>query len=699
MMRPLLFSLFSFCFLSLSGAINSDSLKKIISESRSDTQLASGYNALGWIYRNNHPDSALMFIEKGLQFAKSSASKFHLAKAYNNRGVVYKNMGEYSKAAEDLQRAGLLFMELGDRVQLALCQNNLGNILYYKGEFLKALDIFLSSLSILEKVPEKKKDLSSVLANLANVQFRLGENQKAIDNYFRAAEIRKSLGDSIAVGMLLTNIGNVHSNTKEYEKSLSYHIQSLDYLKAKTHALSALTSMGNIGSTYHKMGQLDSAWYYYSRAESISKSNNNQGDLTAVYSNMAHLLHTRGDFEQALKYGLKSIEIGQRHGDKYNLQSTHEVLSKIYESKRDFPSALKHLKFSVLYLDSIRNDELTKKSLESQFKYEYGIKEEALKGELELIEQKALSEQNRQFIISVSLSVIVLLVVLFSLALFNRFKKIKSQNRVIEAQSKETERQSLIISEKNKDITDSINYAKRIQDALIQKREELKSLIPESFVFFKPRDIVSGDFYWFTRSEGITIVAVADCTGHGVPGAFMSIMGMNYLNELSVSTDPRQTGEILGRLREKIMGSLKLEDGTVASDGMDISLIAIDSGFQSLHFSGAHNPVWIFRGDEFYELKGDKQPVGYFHQDIKPFSSQTFQLNREDRIFLFSDGFEDQFGGPEGKKIKKSGFREILNSIPTQDFSGADQYLAQCLEKWKGRHEQVDDILVLGLKV
>ena len=271
-----------------------------------------------------------------------------------------------------------------------------------------------------------------------------------------------------------------------------------------------------------------------------------------------------------------------------------------------------------------------------------------------------------------------------------------------------------IIEQKNKDITDSINYAKRIQQAILSDVDEIKRKFAESFILFKPKDIVSGDFYWFSHRENTTFIAAVDCTGHGVPGGFMSMIGNSFLNEVVNEKNILQPDLILNELREKIIKSLRQKGEVMENkDGMDISLCALKGN--TLLFSGANNPIWIVRKSELVsefdeeqpirndkyklvEIHADKQPIGS-HPNLQPFTLKTLSLVKGDMIYLFSDGYADQFGGPKRKKFMYRQFADHLLSIHEKSMDEQKQNLSDTIDSWRGNLEQIDDILVIGIKI
>jgi sigma-B regulation protein RsbU (phosphoserine phosphatase) len=260
----------------------------------------------------------------------------------------------------------------------------------------------------------------------------------------------------------------------------------------------------------------------------------------------------------------------------------------------------------------------------------------------------------------------------------------------------EEQRQSL--EEKNREITDSINYAKKIQEALIPAEEEFNAYFKESYVLFKPKDIVSGDFYWAARKQNKVFYAAADCTGHGVPGGFMTMLGLTFLDEIVNEKNISEPAVILNHLRDRIITTLK-QTGNAGEnkDGMDIALCCIDTDTNTLHYAAANNSVYLLRNNQLQELKPDKQPCG-FHHDTKPFTSHSIQLQANDCIYTFSDGYADQFGGEKGKKFKYKKLEELLISSHT-NFKDQKNLLDTTFETWKGSLEQVDDILLIGIRV
>ncbi len=274
------------------------------------------------------------------------------------------------------------------------------------------------------------------------------------------------------------------------------------------------------------------------------------------------------------------------------------------------------------------------------------------------------------------------------------------------ASNKELEMKNDIIEEKNKNITDSINYAKKIQEAIQPAKELKEKLFPESFILFIPRDIVSGDFYWYTEKNGKKLIAAVDCTGHGVPGAFMSMIGNAFLNQIVNEKGCTQPAEILNQLRALTISALK-QDGSSGEnkDGMDISLLSFDMEKGIVEFAGANNPLWIAsiataeNPPVLREIKGNKMPIGIFVGDETPFTNHEIELVKGESIYIFTDGFADQMGGTSGKKFRYKSFRELLLSMHARPMKEQEMITQTTISEWKGLLDQTDDILVIGIKV
>jgi len=279
-------------------------------------------------------------------------------------------------------------------------------------------------------------------------------------------------------------------------------------------------------------------------------------------------------------------------------------------------------------------------------------------------------------------------------------QKVKERTEEVVRQKEEIENKNGQLEILYKQVTDSILYAKRIQEAILPPESIIKELVPNSFVLFKPKDIVSGDFYWFDKKEELVYFSTVDCTGHGVPGAFMSLVGHNILKDIVNNTKLKKPADMLNKMRELVVKTLHADsDGTKAKDGMDMTLCAINYKTLELQYAAAYNPLYIVRNGELMEHPANKFPIGAFVGEYKDFDNRVIQLEKGDTIYLFSDGYADQFGGPKGKKFMVGNFRKLLLQVSNYAITDQKQVLNKALTDWQGTHEQVDDVLLIGVKI
>jgi serine phosphatase RsbU (regulator of sigma subunit) len=291
----------------------------------------------------------------------------------------------------------------------------------------------------------------------------------------------------------------------------------------------------------------------------------------------------------------------------------------------------------------------------------------------------------------------ILNVVMTGTLIFLSVRLFKTENLMY---SEEILQQRAQLEEKNKDIVSSIHYARRIQRVLLASQRVLDKHLPEHFILYKPKDIVSGDFYWASAAGSRFLLCVGDCTGHGVPGAFMSLLGISFLNEITVQEKISSPEKIFDRLREEIVRALNPE-GTLEEgrDGMDAAMCSFDFASMNMRFACSNNPVWIIRGEQLLEFRADKYPIGMYEGEPQPFTLQETALRKGDMVYLITDGYADQFGGDKGKKFKYRKLQELLITLCRKPAAEQREQLDRTLEEWKGDLEQVDDILIVGIRV
>jgi serine phosphatase RsbU (regulator of sigma subunit) len=425
--------------------------------------------------------------------------------------------------------------------------------------------------------------------------------------------------------------------------------------------------------------------------------------LAGTWSSMCRAFLKKNELIKAKIYGEKSLELSNQLGNPESIKDASELLFIIYKKQNNTAGALQMHELFIQMRDSISNTETRKASLRSQFKYEYEKKEAetkaAARAEKEKIELRAGEEKKQQNIIIYSVISGLILLGVFSIFIFRSLQQNKRANKIISAQKTEVEEQKHLVEEKQKEIVDSINYAKRLQTAILPPKEYIDKYLPDNFVFYKPKDIVAGDFYWMEHLDGITFIAAADSTGHGVPGALVSVVCSNALNRAALEFNLRKTGEMLDKATDIVLETFA-KSGEEIKDGMDVSLLAIDHKNKKVHWSGANNPLWYLSNNknEMLEITANKQPVGKSEKRV-PFTTHEIPYSEGSVFYLMTDGYPDQFGGPKGKKFKYKQLSELMIGSDSNNLNQQKAELESKFNEWKGKLEQVDDVCIIGIKI
>jgi len=416
-------------------------------------------------------------------------------------------------------------------------------------------------------------------------------------------------------------------------------------------------------------------------------------------TNIGNIKYNLGQLSEARKYVIEALEISKEIGSPDKIAHASHVLYFIYKKEKNATKALEMHEMYISMRDSVNSKETQKASAQQQAKYEYEKQKTIDDAEhdkqiaIENAEhEKSLAieqeEKEKQRVITYATGGGLALVVVFLIFVFNRLKTTRKQKGVIESAHHELE-------EKNQEIMDSINYAKRIQSAILPPSKLVKEYLQESFILYKPKDVVAGDFYWMEHKEGKVLFAAADCTGHGVPGAMVSVICNNGLNRSVRENGLTNPGQILDKTREIVIQEFEKSEEEV-KDGMDIALCSLEG--MKFEYAGAHNPLWIVRKGEIIETKANKQPIGKFDKQTG-YTTHTFDLEAGDSIYIFSDGYVDQFGGEKGKKFKAKAFRNLLLSIQEKPMEEQKVIIDDAFEAWRGSLEQIDDVCVIGVRV
>ncbi|MBI3502430.1 MAG: tetratricopeptide repeat protein [Bacteroidetes bacterium] len=689
-MQRIFYSLIAIVFFCLTAfAENGDSLKAALSNAKTDSSRFNVLDKLAWAALYSDIDKAQYFANEGLLSAVKSKEKKIIARAHHTLATVFLQENKNDSALFHFRKAIKLFSEAGMEEKSAGSYNGMGNVCLYEGAYEKALDNYLQALRLLEKNPKYKDKTGLVLGNIGIVYYNLDNFDKAIEFYNRALEIHTITGDSAGMANTLSNLGNIYKDKNEFDKAENYFSKASLLFETLHELYGAATCYASIGLINASRENYVQALGNISRALDMYKDLKNEDGITNIYCDLGQIYFQMKKYQKAIEYLNQSIEMAKKIGAKNRIMEAYGWLHKVYESKKDFENGYRYLNLYLHAKDSILNQDNSKNIARMQTIYETEEKEQQLEAkETELKKEQAelrqKTIQRNAFLFGGGLILILMIVIYIAYA------QKKKSNKAITFQKE-------IIEQKNKDITDSINYAKRIQTAILPGKEFVQKLFPQSFVFYHPRDIVSGDFYFFAEAGKKKIAAACDCTGHGVPGAFMSMIGNDLLHKIVNENKITDTAKILSELHKNILQALNQDiQNRTSFDGMDVSIICYDEEKKQIQFSGAIRPLYYFTSAGFQELKGDRNSVG---AEGAAFSSQQISLNGSSTFYLFSDGYVDQFGGKNGKKFMAKKFKDVLNSVQKKSMQEQEEILSKELFEWKNDRGQVDDVLVIGIRI
>ena len=683
-----------------------------------DTILTKTYNSLCrefiFIGAYDKADSiakeALAFEDHKLSLYKTSQSAFfkrYKAISNNCLGIVQSCQGNQTTALDYFNLSLKINQEVGDKKGISSSLGSIGNAFKDQGNYSRALENYFGALKLTEEL--KLDNLSAIhLANIGNAYQALYEYQKSLDYYFKALHLAEKMDDKRGIAIDLGNIGMVYMHLKEYNKALEYYFKSLEMAESMDLKLHIVNILGNIGNMYEKKKEYPKALEFLQKALVKAQEISDKGGMARLKGSIGSIYVEQKKFKDAELFLKDALALAIEVGDLNTIKDQHQSLSKLYNLKNDWELAFKEYQLFISTRDSLFSQENTKNSLRSELNFEYEkkatadsvkhISERKIKDtEISLQQVQLKQEKTKGYALYGGLA----LVLVFSVFMVNRFRVTNKQKEIIELKEIETQKQKHIIEEKHKEITDSINYAERIQRSFLASDELLKENLNDYFVFFQPKDIVSGDFYWASKlKNGQFALTTADSTGHGVPGAIMSIINISCLEKAVEEQKLTEPSDILNHTRIKIIERLK-KDGSAegGKDGMDCSLICFDFKHKKLTYAAANNPVWIVRAEQLLEYESDKMPVGKHDKDTISFTQHSIDIQTGDVVYALTDGLPDQFGGPKGKKFMYKQLKDLLVSIAQLPMLEQQDILKTALNNWKGNLEQVDDVCVIGVRI
>lgn len=570
----------------------------------------------------------------------------------------------------------------------------LGNSFFDQGDYPRALEYFFSSLKIQEKL-NNPSGTAAILTNIGNTFNNELDYAKALEYYERARQLFDSVKTSQgkAYANVLLGEGVALEGKKEYDRALEKYSFAQQICETQNDSGGLATLLNNIGNTYKdNKHDYPKALEYYNRALKIDEKIADKYNAATVLNNIGSVYHLRKNDKVALSYSLRSLALTKEINALDLSKDAESQLSDIYDAMGDKSNALLHFRAFIDARDSIFSSEKIKdianqEARRREEKMDIDFKESQIRQDADLKRQKTVT-----YAFTVGFALVLILIVV----VFRSLRQSRSQNKIIEIQKKEVEHKNALVEHKQKEIVDSITYAKRLQQAILPSVQSIQECLPKSFVLYLPKDIVAGDFYWMHATNDILLIAAADCTGHGVPGALVSIVCSNALNRTVKEFGLTNTGQILDKVTALVMETFE-KSGEEIKDGMDISLLSIDKKRGKVQWSGANNPLWIVNTGELIEIKADKQPIGQ-SEDRKSFTTHQLAYTPGQSFYLITDGYADQFSNSD-KKLMKKQFKKLILELQDKNMHEQLTALDNFHTQWKGDMEQTDDVTVIGIRI
>ena len=674
-----------------------DSLRVLIQSDKTDTLKVRHTNQLAYSFRNSFPDSTIYYSKKSIKICESIKEKSKLklwtgySEAIGNLGIGYRLKGDYPNA---------------------------------KKYYFMALEM--------DKAMNYKFGIGKRLVGIANYFENISDYSQSLEYGFKALNVNQEIKNNRAIALSNSIIGNVYFALENYPLSLKYSLLSYTVFKEIDDKNNIGSSEGKIGAIYTEMKEYNKSFYYLNKGLKTSRDNNLVQGEGEILNYLGNLFLAKKDYPNALKYIYLSIELNTTNKIESQIAIAHRLLGQVFLQEKKYSLAEKNLLLA-LCLDkksgALNNQFISEKALAEIYettnkpqealkhlKHANNLREsifnkrnshkisimevEKKDAEAKVVQEKRdlLSQQEieKQKIVRNSFIGGFVLVMLIAIGIFRSLQQNRKAKTIIEKQKKEVEHQK-------QEILDSIEYAKRIQTTILPPPKLVKKYLDDSFILYLPKDIVAGDFYWMESVGDWVLFAACDCTGHGVPGALVSVVCHNALNRAVKEYNKIMPAEILDVVAELVLENFSTDDDV--KDGMDASVCALNTSTGELFWAGANNPLWLIRhaeldsaSAEIIEYKPNKQPIGKF-DDRVPYTNNKIEIAKGDTIYLFTDGYADQFGGERGKKLTKAKFKEAILNMQRYNLDEQKKYLLDLHLNYKGNLEQVDDICVIGVRV
>ncbi len=628
-----------------------DSLESVYLQTTDENKKMELALDLSFSYGNVDNKKAMYYVDEAFSLVRKYSDLNIIARIFESKGIIYNNLGDAKKALNYLFKALKIYENLDTLKQISVTTNSIANTYISINDFEKA-EVFYT------------KSYSSAI----------------------------KLNDSSAIGIPLIGLSIIYEKEERYTEALDVTKEAITFFDLDKRPDALAVCYVNAANYAYGLEEKNEARTWLDSAKRIAENLDNKyisGEISLIE---ARWLATSGNYTKAIEIGESGIHLLNEINAKANIMNGLKKISEIYAEAKKFENAYIKLMDYHDLKDSLNDENKLEIIEEMNAKYETVQKEKQISSLRSEKELHQLENKKNKTIILIAIVSLLILFLLMTLV-FRAYRHKKNTNAALVEQKS-------IVEANNREIIESIEYAKRIQSAFLPSKTLLTELLGEVFVFYLPKDVVSGDFYWITKVDDTVLFAVADCTGHGVPGAMVSIVCHNALTRSVREFDLTQPSEILRKTREIVIDTFKSSDELV-QDGMDISLCSLNKKTLELQWSGAYNPLFILRKENVSELDiivGDRQPIGPFSEKNK-FTNHKLKLNHGDQLFLLTDGFQDQFGGPNRKKYMVKRLKELIISIGNKNSLEQKNILQEEFYAWKRNYDQIDDVCIIGLKI
>jgi tetratricopeptide (TPR) repeat protein len=625
-------------------------------------------------YKSGNFDSSIETYEKSVEAKVKTGDKKGASDVMTNIGNVYETTYEMDKALDYYERSAEIKDDIDDKEGMSKVMDNIGNIYYQKKILPKSIESYIKSATLQEQT-NKKDELGETYNKLGVAYAEMGKFEEAENYYERSFDLNENLGNKKESSMALNNLGNINFNQNKYKKAINYYEKSLSIKEDENYNSGKAVSLFNLANAYRRVNDYEKASELYETSMKLAEENNLSELKAKSIKGLASVFTETKQLDKAEEYTVMLASTGLEDVNIDDPVSERTIIDAGSEPE----DMIKYLTEEILRQKQLFELEAEKREKENKINM------------LRLQNQDEQIKKQRVFLISLTAVVLLVLAVLFLLK--KQVEQKKKANMALREKNQ-------TISKQKKLITDNITSASYIQRAALPPDETIATDIGEHLILNLPKDIVSGDFYWVEKKGSKVYIAVADCTGHGVQGAIVSMLGISLLNEIVNKNYKSPTGELLDQLSQKVKLSLH-QQGTDIEDireGMDIVFCKLDKDTLELEYSTANNPIYVVRGSELIELKGNRSPIGYYSKKIN-FKTETAKLQKGDTIYMFSDGYADQLGGDQHKKFLSKRFKNLLVEIDSKPLTERREILHQKHVEWRGKYSQVDDIIVMGVKL